>query len=108
MKAKFLIDLVHLQHTSFFLTAIWLPHSQGDSLTNPMLITVFYLYQPEGRQEPHNKVGSLSQAERLAGFEPGTFQFSSKCLNPLDHSPLAYSTCCLKFTDLTMLVTKNL
>ena len=50
-----------------------LGHSQGDSLTNPMLITAFYLCQPEDHREPRNKVGSLSPAKRLAGFEPGTF-----------------------------------
>ena len=63
----------------FFLTAIWLPHgqllshSQGDSLTNPMLVTGFYLCQPEGHWEPCNEVGSLSLAENLVGFELGTF-----------------------------------
>ena len=40
-----------------------------------MLITVFYLFRAEGHREPRNKVGSLSPAERLAEFEPGTFQF---------------------------------
>ena len=30
-----------------------LGHSQGDSLTNPMLITVFVHIRPEGHQEPH-------------------------------------------------------
>ena len=52
-----------------------LGHSQGDSLTNPMLIAAFYLIRPEGHREPRNEVGSLSPAERLAGFEPGTFRF---------------------------------
>ena len=51
-----------------------LGHSQGDSLTNPMLIAAFYLIRPEGHREPRNEVGSLSPAERLAGFESGTFQ----------------------------------
>ena len=36
-----------------------LGHSQGDSLTNPMLITA-YLCQPESHQTPHNELGSLS------------------------------------------------
>ena len=31
-----------------------LGHSQGDSLTKPMLITAFQLFQPEGRREPRN------------------------------------------------------
>ena len=32
-------------------------------------------------------VESLSPAERLVGFEPGTFRFLLQCLNPLGHSP---------------------
>ena len=73
----------------FFLTAIWLPHSQfqGDSLTNPMLITVFVQVWLKGHQEPRNEVGSLSPAECLVGFEPGTFRFWLQCPNPLGHSP---------------------
>ena len=63
-----------------------LGHSQGDSLTNPTLITAFVHIQP-GHWEPHNKVGSLSLAEHLAGFEPGAFQFLLQRLNPLGHSP---------------------
>ena len=64
-----------------------LSHSQGNSLTNLMLITVFVQVRPEGHWEPRNEVGSLSPAERLAGFEPGTFRFLFQCLNPLGHSP---------------------
>ena len=30
-------------------------------------------FQPEGHQEPHKEVGSLSLAECLVGLEPGTF-----------------------------------
>ena len=52
-----------------------LGHSQGASLTNPMLITAFVQVRPEGHREPRNEVGSLSPAERLAGFEPGTYRF---------------------------------
>ena len=65
-----------------------LGHSQEDSLTNPMLITAFVHVRPEGHREPHNEIGSLSPAERLAGFEPGTFLFLLQHLNPLGHSPL--------------------
>ena len=43
--------------------------------------------QPEGHREPCNEVGSLSLAERLVWFEPGTFRFLRQCLNPLSHSP---------------------
>ena len=50
-----------------------LGHSQGDSLTNLMLITAFVHIRPESQREPRNEVGSLSPAERLAGFEPRTF-----------------------------------
>ena len=49
-----------------------LGHSQGDSLTNPMLITAFVHIRPEGHREPRSEVGSLSPAERLVGFELGT------------------------------------
>ena len=34
-----------------------LGHFQGDMLTNLMLITVLYWFQPDGHQEPWNKVG---------------------------------------------------
>ena len=50
-------------------------HSQGDSLTNPMLITAFELFWPECYREPHNKVGHLSPGKCLMSFEPGTFRF---------------------------------
>ena len=48
-------------------------HYLGDSLTNPMLIAAFLHVRPEGHREPRSEVGSLSPAERLVGFEPGTF-----------------------------------
>ena len=57
-------------------------HFQGDSLPNPMLITVFLLIRPEGHREPHNEVRSLSPAKRLVGFEPGT---SDSNFNALTH-----------------------
>ena len=38
-------------------------HSQGVSLTIPMLITAFVLFRPEGHWEPHSEVASLSLAE---------------------------------------------
>ena len=52
-----------------------LGHSQGDILTNVMLITAFIQVRPRGHREPHNKVGLISPAERLAGFERGTCRF---------------------------------
>ena len=75
-----------------------LGHYRGDSLTHPMLITcVLHIrpeghrelmlitcvlrIRPEGQQEPRNEVGSLSPAERLVGFEPGTFRFLLQRLN---------------------------
>ena len=50
-------------------------HYRGDSLTHPMLITAFVHVRPGGHREPHSEVGSLGPAERLVGFEPGTFRF---------------------------------
>ena len=46
-----------------------LSHSQGDSLTNPMLIIAFVDVRTEGHREPHNEVGSLYPAEHLASFD---------------------------------------
>ena len=70
-----------------------LGHYRGDSLTHPMLITVFYILDPKVSTrtfhgEPHNVVGSLSPTKCLARFELGTFQFLLQRLNPLGHSPL--------------------
>ena len=50
-------------------------HYLGGSLTHPMLITAFllYIFDPEGHRKPCSEVGSMSPAERLVGFEPGTF-----------------------------------
>ena len=50
-------------------------------------------FRPEGHREPRNKVASLSLAERLVGFKPGTFRFLFKHLNPLGHSPRLRSAC---------------
>ena len=74
-----------------YLAAPWptLGHSWRDSLTNPMLITAFFVHiQPTGHQEHCNKVGSLSPAKRIVGFELGTFQFIMQHLNSLGHSPI--------------------
>ena len=45
---------------------------QKDNLTHLMLITAFGKFQPDGHQEPYNKIGSLSPAEQLVGFELDT------------------------------------
>ena len=58
-----------------FLTAAILRGYHGDSLTDPMLITVFVHVRPEGHREPRNDVGALSPTERLVDFEPGIFRF---------------------------------
>ena len=67
-----------------YLAVPWptLGHFRGDSLLNPMLITAFLLIRPEGHWEPCNEVGSLSPAEHLVGFEPGT---SDSNFNALTH-----------------------
>ena len=58
-----------------------------------MLINAFFLhFRPEGHREPRNEVGSLSLAERLVGFKPGTFRFLLQRLNPLGHSPQNFRT----------------
>lgn len=52
-----------------------LDHCEGDSLTQPMLITKLFKFRPESYREPLSMVGSLSPMERLGGIEPGTFRF---------------------------------
>ena len=61
---------------------------RGGSLTHPMLITCVLHIRPEGHEELRNEVGSLSSAECLVEFEPGTFRFWSQRLHPLGDSPL--------------------
>ena len=63
-----------------------LGHYWGGSLTHPMLVTYIFYIWPEEHGEPRSEVGSLSLAERLEGFEPGTFRFWSQRLNSLGHS----------------------
>ena len=48
---------------------------QGGSLTHPILITCVLHIRSGGHREPRCEVGSLSPAERLVGFEPGSFRF---------------------------------
>ena len=52
-----------------------LGYYRGGSLTHPMLITAFLHIRPEGHRKPCNEFGSLSPADRLVGFETGTFRF---------------------------------
>ena len=69
-----------------------LNHSQGDSLTDRVLITAFWLFRSEVHREPPNEVGFLSSAKRRVGFEQGTFQFQSQRLIPLPgHSWLLHA-----------------
>ena len=77
-----ILDVAHPRGRFFFFFNYYLAaprptsgHYRGDSLTHPMLITAFVHVRPEGHREPRSEVGSLSLAERLAGFEPGTFRF---------------------------------
>ena len=65
-----------------------LGHCWGDSFTHPMLITSHCVlnFRSESHREPRNKAGSLSTAERLLEFEPGTFRFLMQRLNRLGHS----------------------
>ena len=50
-----------------------LRHSQDENLTNLTLITAFGQVQSKGQREPCDKVGSLSPAKCLVGFERGNF-----------------------------------
>ena len=44
-------------------------HYRQGSLTQPMLITLFLHIWPKSHGQPRNKVGSLSLAKHLVGFE---------------------------------------
>ena len=77
---QFGFNLAFSEFSFFFNSYLTVPrptlgHSQGDSLTNPMLITAFVHVRPEGHRKPRNEIGSLSMAERPAGSELGTFRF---------------------------------
>ena len=48
------------------------PLSRGQPHSPDVNHFVLY-FRPEGHQEPPSKVGSLSPAKHLVGFEPGTF-----------------------------------
>ena len=71
-----------MKYLQLFFPAIWLSHAQislghsrGDNLTNPIFLTVFIQFRPEGHQECRNEVGPLRSVKRQIGFEPGTFRF---------------------------------
>ena len=69
-------------------TAIWLPHGQLWAIIEgqphpPDVNHCVLHFRPEGHQDPRNKVGSLSPAERLVGIELGTFPFLLQRLKPL-------------------------
>ena len=57
------------------------PLSRGQPHSPDVNHFVLY-FRPEGHQEPPSKVGSLSPAKHLVGFEPGTFWFLLRRLNP--------------------------
>ena len=74
----------------------------GRGQPHPLDVNHCVLYfRPEGHEEPRSDVGSLSPAERLVGFEPGTFRFSLQRLNPLGHSPLTTDEFSVRVTKIT-------
>ena len=66
-----------------------LGHYPEGSLTHAMYIAVFLHIRPKGHREPRSEVGSLSPAEHLMIFEPGTFRFLLQRLYLPGHSPLS-------------------
>ena len=76
-------DLIYL-FFNYYLAAPrpTLGHYLGGSLTYPMLIPCVLHIRPGGHLEPRTEVVSLSLAERLVEFKPGTFRFWSQRLNP--------------------------
>ena len=58
--------------------------------SNRMLTSMFSPFQPKGHCEPCNKVGPLSPAEHLVGFEPRTFNSNHNNLTQLATLPRVY------------------
>ena len=50
-----------------------LSHYQGDNSLTQCQSLHFFHFSPEGDREPHNEVGSLSQAECIVRLKLGTF-----------------------------------
>ena len=76
---KFHLIISSNKHEIFF-SAVWLSHGQlwvilKGVASNLMLITTFVQFWPKDHRELSNRVGSLSLAECLQGFELGTVQF---------------------------------
>ena len=78
-----------------FLTAIWLSHrktlghSQGVSITYPILITVFQQFQPKGQLEYQSKVAYLIPPKCLVGLE---LEPSNSTCNALTHHVMLLSS----------------
>lgn len=78
----------------FFLSAIWLFSGLlwaiyicwRDSLTLPMLITMFYLFWPNSYRKPYSDVESQSPVKSLV-LELETFLIRLQFLNAHGHSP---------------------
>ena len=66
-----------------------LGHYREGSLTHAMHIAVFLDIRPKGQRESRSEVWSLSPAEHLMIFEPGTFRFLLQRLYLPGHSPLS-------------------
>ena len=59
-----------------------LGHSLRDNLINPMVITAFVQFRPEGHWDPRNEFGSLSSAEGQVGLN---WELSDSNCNALSH-----------------------
>ena len=94
-----LASLIRSSVKIFFLNCILavlrptLGHYRGATLTHSMLISFLHI-RLQGHQERRNEFGSLSLAEHLVRFKPGTFRFWSQRLYTLCHSP---QSICLDF-----------
>ena len=59
-----------------------LGHSLRDNLINPLVITAFVQFRPEGHWDPRNEFGSLSSAEGQVGLN---WELSDSNCNALSH-----------------------
>ena len=72
--------ITNLLNKLFYCSTTNFGHYRGHGLTHLMLIRAVIQFWQEDHREPHNEDGSLSPAEQLEGFKPGTIGFYHKTL----------------------------
>ena len=80
-------------------------HYQGNSLTHPMLIIAFYIFNPKVTGESCSEVGSPKPGWVSSGVWTRNLPILIQCLNPLGHSP--QFMCSSKYSLLLIFMQSN-